>query len=103
MNRDPFVALADPTRRSILELLLAGPMNVGQIADRFPEVSRVAISKQLKILVQCSAVSASTRGRERWFTASRNGLVPVATWLKAYEAMWNEKLDDLGKHLAKGT
>jgi DNA-binding transcriptional ArsR family regulator len=66
--RDPFAALADPTRRAILELLAGeGPRPAGAIAARFPAISRVAVSKHLKVLREAGLVLVEPRGRESWY------------------------------------
>ncbi len=68
MNEDGDIwrALADPSRRALLDLLRAGPRTTGQLADAFPEVTRFAVMKHLGVLTDAGLVVVRRRGRERW-------------------------------------
>ncbi|MBI1224523.1 MAG: metalloregulator ArsR/SmtB family transcription factor [Bacteroidetes bacterium] len=99
MRRDVFQAIADPTRREIISLLAQNPQNINTIADRFP-TSRVAISKHLKILMECGLVVVEQQGRERICEAQPEKLREVADWVEQYRQFWNEKLDSLERYLA---
>lgn len=101
MKRDPFTAIADPTRREIIELLSKQTLNVNQVADHFEDVSRQAVSKQLKYLEESGLISVEKEGRERYCYLSLDNLDEVNVWLKRYERFWNKKLDDLGSYLKK--
>lgn len=94
MRRDVFQAIADPTRREILQLVTSEPMPLNAVADRFP-VSRPAISRHMKILVECGLVSVEQRGRERYCRARPARLEEVASWLEPYRTFWTQKLDAL--------
>lgn len=74
-------AIADPVRREILELLHAGPLPAGVIAEHFP-ISRPAVSKHLKILTECGVVAASTTGRQRIYALRTEPLTEVAGYLE---------------------
>ncbi len=74
---DAFVALADPVRRSLLEEVVAGPARVVDLAASRP-ISRPAVSRHLKVLVEAGLVTATDRGRERHYALDRTGLAPVA-------------------------
>jgi DNA-binding transcriptional ArsR family regulator len=100
MRRDVFQAIADPTRREILGLLAQNPQNINTIADRFP-TSRAAISKHLKILMECGLVAVQQQGRERICEAQPEKLREVADWVEQYRQFWNDKLDSLERYLAK--
>ena len=67
-RRDVFQAIADPTRRQIISLLSQQSMNLNAVADHF-ETSRPAISKHIKILVECGLISIRSEGRERYCEA----------------------------------
>ena len=73
---DPFPALADPVRRSILRTLTAGPARVADLAAEHP-ISRPAVSRHLRVLVEGGLVTAETRGRERHYALTPSGLEPV--------------------------
>ena len=98
MRRDVFQAIADPTRRAIIQLLAAKPMNLNAIAEQFP-ISRPAVSKHIKILAQCDILHVRQQGRERICTSKLENLQPVQDWLAQYEIFWNHKLDALAQHL----
>ena len=73
---DVFAALADPVRRSLLEEVSSGPARVVDLAARRP-ISRPAVSKHLKVLVDAGLLTAKNRGRERHYELAPAGLSPV--------------------------
>lgn len=98
MRRDVFQAIADPTRRAIIHLLADKPMNLNSIAEQFP-ISRPAISKHIKILVECDVLHIRQQGRERICSTKLENLRAVQDWLTQYQIFWDRKLDALGEHL----
>jgi len=98
MRRDVFQAIADPTRREIINLLSTETLNLNAVSENF-EISRPAISKHIKILTECGLISINQEGRERFCTANLKKLYEVANWVEQYSAFWNKKLDALGDHL----
>lgn len=98
MRRDVFQAIADPTRRAIISMLANEQLNLNAIAERF-EVSRPAISKHIKILMQCGLVSIQQQGRDRYCIAKYKKLEEVSAWVEQYRKFWNDKLDALGEFL----
>ncbi|MCE2734039.1 MAG: ArsR/SmtB family transcription factor [Chryseotalea sp.] len=101
MNRDPFAAIADPTRRAIIDLLAQQELNINQIADHFNTVSRQAVTKQLKYLEDSGLVNIEKNGREKYCYLALDTLEEVNSWLKKYEKFWNKKLNKLGHYLKK--
>src|SRR5438105_734934 len=89
-----FQALADPTRRAVLDLLRAGSQPAGQIAQAFP-VSRPAISKHLRQLRRARVVVEHRRGRHRLYQLNPDPLRSVDRWLDAYRQFWTAKLTSL--------
>ena len=77
---DPFVALADPVRRALLDEVAGGPARVVDLASRQP-ISRPAVSKHLRVLAQAVLVTATDRGRERHYALDPGGLAPVTAYL----------------------
>ena len=65
MRRDPFQAIADPTRRAIISMIARESLNLNSVAEKF-NVSRPAISKHIKILTQCGLIEIRQKGRERF-------------------------------------
>jgi DNA-binding transcriptional ArsR family regulator len=98
MRRDVFQAIADPTRRQILQLLSRQQLTLNGITEHF-DVSRPAISKHIRILTECGLVTIKQQGRERYCQGELGKLREVAEWLKPYETFWNNKLDALEKFL----
>jgi DNA-binding transcriptional ArsR family regulator len=102
MRRDVFQAIADPTRRQIIDLLAGKQMNLNTVADNF-SISRPAISKQIKILTECGLVTITRLGRENYCTTNLKKFAEVATWIEKYRAFWTTKLDALGDFLEEET
>ncbi|MBC7864825.1 MAG: helix-turn-helix transcriptional regulator [Bacteroidia bacterium] len=100
MRRDTFQAIADPTRREILNQLAYGSLNVNSIAGNF-NVSRVAISKHIKILTECGLIIIKQEGRERFCEAKFEKLTEVSEWVEQYKKFWLHKLDALEAYLEK--
>ena len=94
MRRDVFQAIADPTRREIINLIAFNPLNLNAIADNF-EVSRPAISQHIKILMECGLISVKKQGRERYCEASLQQLNEVSNWIEKYRQLWDEKFNRL--------
>src|SRR6266550_3525476 len=89
-----FQALADPTRRAVLELLRRGSQPAGQIARAFP-VSRPAISKHLRLLRRAHLVQERREGRHRWYQLNPEPLKAVDSWLEHYRVFWSARLNNL--------
>lgn len=97
-----FGALADPTRRGIIERLVVGEATVTELASPF-SISLPAISRHLKVLERASLITRSRRGRWRSARLSPASLASAATWLSRYERLWAESFDRLDDHLARLT
>ncbi|MFT3922275.1 MAG: metalloregulator ArsR/SmtB family transcription factor [Myxococcales bacterium] len=95
---DVFRAIADPTRRAILDRLRAGPAPVNALAADFDH-TRPAISKHLRVLKQAHLVSEQRHGRERLYALEPLALQKVAGWLEGYRAFWQRSLGNLKRHL----
>ena len=91
-RRDVFQAIADPTRRQIIELLAAESMNLNAIADNF-KISRPAISQHIKILNECGIIEIEAIGRERYCKIQPQSLIPAFLWLEQYQKQWTERID----------
>jgi len=89
-----FQALADPTRRAMLDLLRHGGRPAGEIAGAFP-VSRPAISKHLRRLRRSHLVRERRQGRRRLYTINPDPLKEVDRWLAGYRVFWQGKLAGL--------
>jgi DNA-binding transcriptional ArsR family regulator len=98
MRRDVFQAIADPTRREIINMLAQRPLNLNSVASQF-DVSRPAISKHIKILTECGLITVRHEGRERYCEARLDQLNAVSDWVEQYRKFWSVKLDSLEEYL----
>lgn len=89
-----FQALADPTRRAVLDLLRRGSQPAGQIASAFP-VSRPAISKHLRLLRRAHLVREHREGRNRIYQLNPEPLRAVDSWIEQYRVFWAQSLNNL--------
>lgn len=101
-RRDVFQAIADPTRREIINLLAAQPLNLNAIADNF-EISRPAVSQHIKILIDCDLINVTKQGRERYCEVKFEKLSEVSKWVEQYRTFWTTKLDALENYLSDKT
>lgn len=100
MRRDVFQAIADPTRREIINLIAHKTLNLNTVADNF-DMSRPAISKHIKILTECGLITIKAQGRERYCEAKLDKLNEVSDWVAQYKEFWNQKFNSLEKYLAE--
>ena len=99
-RRDVFQAIADPTRRQIIEMVARRSLNVNEIAENF-EVSRQAVSLHVKILMECGLVVIKKQGRERYCEAKLDQLNDVAEWVEYCKQFWTTQFNSLEKYLKK--
>lgn len=100
MRRDVFQAIADPTRREILNLLAHRSLSLNNVAENF-DVSRPAISKHIKLLTECGLITIRPQGRERYCEARLERLSEVSSWVEQYRQFWTKKLAALENYLSQ--
>src|SRR6188474_1044749 len=93
-RRDVFQAIADPTRREIINLIAHKSLNLNTIADNF-NISRPAISQQIKILYECGLIEIRQQGRERYVEAKLQPLAEASDWLEGFRKKWEARFDKL--------
>lgn len=93
-----FRALADPTRRALLDLLVDGERSVSDLVGRFV-VSQPAISQHLGLLREAGLVAERRSGRQRLYRLQAGPLADVYDWVGHYRRFWDERLAALGDHL----
>ena len=103
MNRqastsDVFSAVADPTRRAILDRLRRGPAPVNDLASGF-RISRPAISKHLRVLRGARLVREKKEGRQRIYQLEPERIQEVAKWAEEYRRFWKLNIESLKRHL----
>ncbi|WP_414710503.1 ArsR/SmtB family transcription factor [Pseudonocardia sp.] len=91
---EALAALADPTRRHILELLRGGERSAGEIAEAFP-VSRPAISRHLRVLRESGLTTVRVDGQRRVYALDPAPLAELDAWLRPYRQFWSRRLDAL--------
>jgi len=93
-SRDPYTAIADPTRRGILELLRdRGVLSAGDIATNFPSQSRPGISRHLRVLRECGVVRAHREGKSQIYALDPTPLMAVRDgWLASFGKMQSRSL-----------
>ena len=95
---DPFVAVAEPTRRRLLDELLHGESSVGQLVDRLG-MNQPTISKHLRVLRDAGLVASRVDAQRRCYRIQPAGLEAIDSWLAAYRRLWTGRLDALEAHL----
>lgn len=94
MRRDVFQAIADPTRRSILNLLVRDAQTPNALSEHF-DSSRQAISKHIKILTECQLVKQEQSGREIYYSINVKKLKEVDAWLQPFRSLWETRFTQL--------
>ena len=95
-----FAALADPTRRRLLELLAAGERSAGELAAEF-DISRPGVSRHLRVLREAGLVRARGEGQRRLYSVDPGPLDEVDDWLARWRGFWAQRLDALDTELRR--
>jgi DNA-binding transcriptional ArsR family regulator len=98
---DTHAALADPTRRRILELLVDGEVSAGDLADEFA-VSRPAVSRHLRVLREAGLVQSRVDGQRRVYALDARPLAEIDAWLEPYRRFWAQRLDAFDTEIRRG-
>lgn len=94
MKRDVFQAIADPTRRAILSLLVMGAMTPNALAEHF-DSTRQAVSKHIKVLAECGVVTQKQSGREIYYHVNPERIKEIDVWLERFRTLWQDRFDQL--------
>jgi DNA-binding transcriptional ArsR family regulator len=97
-HADPFRAIADPTRRAIIDRLRKGPLAVNSLAADFAQ-SRPAISRHLRVLREAAVITEEKSGRERLYRLRTEALRDVVEWVEGYRGFVQSKLTNLKHYL----
>jgi DNA-binding transcriptional ArsR family regulator len=97
-RRDVYQAIADPTRRAIINMIATEPHNVNAIAEKF-KVTRQAISLHVQILIDCGLIKVRQQGRDRVCEAQLGQLSEVSVWVDQYRQHFERKLDALESYI----
>jgi DNA-binding transcriptional ArsR family regulator len=99
-RRDVYQAIADPTRRAIINMIANEPHNVNTIAEKF-DVTRQAISLHVQILIDCGLIAVKKQGRDRLCEAQLDQLSEVSMWVDQYRQHFEKKLDAMETYIEK--
>lgn len=96
---DVFEAVAEPTRRAVLDLLAGRERSAGELVAAFPALTQPAVSRHLRILRESQLVDVRADGTRRLYSLRPAALTELDRWLDRYRRFWGERLDDLAEHL----
>lgn len=96
-----FSAVADSTRRAMLDVLAERSRTVTDLVTSFPNISQPAVSRHLKVLKENGLVTVQVHAQQRIYSLQPNGLVELDNWISKYKLFWSDHLDSLEKHLSK--
>ncbi|MCU7694010.1 metalloregulator ArsR/SmtB family transcription factor [Haoranjiania flava] len=94
LRRDVFQAIADPTRRTILLLVVAQSLTAGEIASHF-DTARPTVSKHLQILTECELLTKEHNGREIYYHINAGKMKEVADFIEPFRKVWDERFNKL--------
>ena len=94
MKRDIFQAIADPTRRAIITLIAVQAMTPTAMAEHF-NMTRQAVSKHVKVLIDCKLVKLEETGRENYYHLNAEQMKALADWLDPLRKLWEDRFDQL--------
>jgi DNA-binding transcriptional ArsR family regulator len=94
-------ALADPSRRTVLEILRDHPATVGELAGALP-IARPGVSRHLRVLREAGLVDVQQDSQRRIYSLRPDALVEVDEWLGPYRLLWQNRMDALHTEIARG-
>ena len=94
-------ALADESRRTVLEILRDHPASAGELADALP-IARPGVSRHLRVLREVGLVDVRRDAQRRIYSLRPEALVEVDEWLEGYRALWQNRIDALHTEIARG-
>jgi DNA-binding transcriptional ArsR family regulator len=94
-------ALADPSRRTMLERLAGGPVTAGELAGLLT-IARPGVSRHLRVLREAGLVEVRAEAQRRVYSLRAEPLAEIDEWLGPYRALWEQRLDALHTEIARG-
>jgi DNA-binding transcriptional ArsR family regulator len=98
---DVFEAVAEPSRRALLDQLAAGERSAGELVASLPHLTQPAVSRHLRVLREVGLVEVRPDAQRRIYALRADGLVEIDRWISRYRRYWTNHLDALERHLAK--
>lgn len=96
---DVFSAIAERSRRQMLDMLAAGERPAGDIVKAFPRLTQPAVSRHLRVLREAGLVESTINAQQRIYTLRPDPLRELDQWISHYRRFWPEKIDALARHL----
>jgi DNA-binding transcriptional ArsR family regulator len=94
-------ALADESRRTVLEVLAGGEATAGELAARLP-IARPGVSRHLRVLREAGLVDVRQQAQQRIYSLNPQPLADIDEWLGRYRALWQQRMDALHTEIARG-
>jgi DNA-binding transcriptional ArsR family regulator len=94
-------ALADPSRRTVVERLARGPVTAGELAELLP-IARPGVSRHLRVLREAGLVEVHAEAQRRVYSLRAEPLAEIDEWLGPYRALWEQRFDALHTEIARG-
>ncbi len=98
MRRDIFQAIADPTRRAIIALIALQAMTPNALAEHF-DTTRQAVSKHLRILIECELIKPEQQGREIYYSLEIEKMKEIDKWIEQFRTIWETRFNQLDEVL----
>jgi DNA-binding transcriptional ArsR family regulator len=98
---DVFEAVAEPSRRALLDVLALGERSAGELVATLPNLTQPAVSRHLRVLREVGLVEVRPDAQRRIYALRADGLVEIDSWLGRYRRYWAGHLDALEGHLAR--
>jgi DNA-binding transcriptional ArsR family regulator len=98
---DVFTAVADPTRRAMLNMLLKKERPAGDFVSALPKISQPAVSRHLRVLRDAGLVSTQVHAQQRIYSLEPKALAELDAWISKYKFFWSDRLDALDQHLTE--
>lgn len=98
---DVFEAVAEPSRRALLDVLAGGERSAGELVAALPNLTQPSVSRHLRVLREVGLVEVRPDAQRRIYALRADGLVEIDRWLRGYRRYWAAHLDSLERHLAR--
>lgn len=99
---DVFEAVAEPSRRTLLDELRAGERTAGELVATLPNLTQPTVSRHLRVLREVGLVEVRADAQRRVYALRADGLVEMDRWIEQYRQFWTAHLDALERHLDQG-
>jgi DNA-binding transcriptional ArsR family regulator len=98
---DVFEAVAEPSRRALLDALIDGERTAGELVATLPALTQPTVSRHLRVLREVGLVEVRADAQRRIYALRADGLVAIDDWINRYRRYWADHLDALERHLEK--